>query len=281
MASLNSTSLAFAGTIVSTTSAIQTVTVTNAGNAPLTVTSVQAAGDFAQTNNCGTLAVGNSCAVAVTFTPTVAGSRTGTITIGDSTGGASKIVSLTGSGIDFSINANPSTVSVKAGSTATYRVTVAPLGGSFSSAMTLACSGAPNLATCSVSPSSVTLGTNSSTVTVTITTTGTEKAAIQSSGSSRIQYAGLWSMSQGLGMFGMMFAGGSDRRKKKYARYLILVVLVLSMLLLVACAGGTGISNTQAPASGSTGTPSGTYTIQVTGTYATVHHSLPLTLTVQ
>ena len=38
-------------------------------------------GDFSQTNNCTSVAVGGSCTVNVTFKPTAAGARTGTLTV--------------------------------------------------------------------------------------------------------------------------------------------------------------------------------------------------------
>ena len=67
-------SLTFAGQTVSTTSAAQTVTVTNTGTAAATLSGVLLSGDFSQTNTCGTsLAVGASCTVSVKFTPTAHG----------------------------------------------------------------------------------------------------------------------------------------------------------------------------------------------------------------
>src|SRR5262249_2919636 len=46
-------SLNFASHNVGTTSAAQTVTLTNSGTAALTISSIALSGDFAQTNNCG------------------------------------------------------------------------------------------------------------------------------------------------------------------------------------------------------------------------------------
>ncbi len=46
------TSLTFSGQLLTTTSAAQTVTLTNTGNAPLTINSIAASGDFAETNTC-------------------------------------------------------------------------------------------------------------------------------------------------------------------------------------------------------------------------------------
>src|SRR5207245_9947012 len=83
-ASIRPPSLTFASQNLGTTSAAQAVTLTNSGPGTLGITSIAASGDYAQTNNCGTsLAVNASCTINVTFTPTVAGTRTGTLTVTD------------------------------------------------------------------------------------------------------------------------------------------------------------------------------------------------------
>lgn len=83
-----------------TTSAPQTITITNPGPDPASITSVSVSGDFAQTNDCGsTLAVGQSCAVTVTFTPSEPGNHTGTLLIGTDAP-FPPAVALTGVGFD-------------------------------------------------------------------------------------------------------------------------------------------------------------------------------------
>ena len=65
-------SVGFGGQSMGTTSPAQAVTVTNVGNGPVTVSGVSATNaQFAQTNNCTTLAVGASCTVYVSFSPAV------------------------------------------------------------------------------------------------------------------------------------------------------------------------------------------------------------------
>jgi VCBS repeat protein/ASPM-SPD-2-Hydin domain-containing protein/centrosomal CEP192-like protein len=99
VASVSPSSLTFSTQSVGTTSAAQTVTLTNTGGAPLNLTSLAASGDFAQTNNCGSsVAAGASCTINVTFTPTTSGTRTGTLTIADNASGSPQTVSLTGTG---------------------------------------------------------------------------------------------------------------------------------------------------------------------------------------
>jgi hypothetical protein len=98
-ASLSPTSLTFASQNVGSTSAAQTITLTNGGTAALTITSIAASGDYAQTNTCGTsLAASANCTISITFTPTAAGTRTGAITVSDNAAGSPQTASLTGTG---------------------------------------------------------------------------------------------------------------------------------------------------------------------------------------
>jgi hypothetical protein len=105
-----SSSLTFASQTIGTTSASQTVTVTNNGSEALTIASIVLSGtnasDYAQSNACpispSTLGVGGSCAIAVTFSPLVVGSRFATITVTDNTGnvaGSQQVISLSGTGV--------------------------------------------------------------------------------------------------------------------------------------------------------------------------------------
>jgi len=97
--SLSPARLSFSAQSLGTTSAAQTVTVHNTGNAPLSITAVAASGDFAATDNCvPSLAAGAECTVAVTFTSTVVGNRTGVLSIGDSLPSSPQAVALAGIG---------------------------------------------------------------------------------------------------------------------------------------------------------------------------------------
>ncbi|MFI6461210.1 carbohydrate-binding protein [Streptomyces sp. NPDC050538] len=94
-------SLTFADQAVNTTSAAQTVTVTNSGTATASLTGITAGGDFAQTDTCGnSLASGTSCTVAVTFRPTASGPRTGTLTLTGNQSNSPTTVALSGTGTE-------------------------------------------------------------------------------------------------------------------------------------------------------------------------------------
>jgi Abnormal spindle-like microcephaly-assoc'd, ASPM-SPD-2-Hydin len=93
-------SLTFASTMVGKSSAAQTITFTNTGNIALNVASISTTGDFSETDNCsGGINAGAACAIHVTFTPTLGGTRTGTLSIADYGPGSPHTVTLTGTGV--------------------------------------------------------------------------------------------------------------------------------------------------------------------------------------
>ena len=101
--SLSPTSLTFSSQTMGTTSAVQSVTLSNTGTASLSITSVGLTGtnpgDFSQTNTCGSsVASGANCAISVTFTPAAVGSRSASLAITDNATGSPQTVSLTGTG---------------------------------------------------------------------------------------------------------------------------------------------------------------------------------------
>jgi len=101
--SLSPTSLAFDNQAVDMTSTAQSLTLSNTGNAALSITSLALTGtnasDFAQTNNCAaSVAAGTNCTISVTFTPSASGSRTASVSITDNASGSPQTVSLSGTG---------------------------------------------------------------------------------------------------------------------------------------------------------------------------------------
>jgi Beta-propeller repeat/Abnormal spindle-like microcephaly-assoc'd, ASPM-SPD-2-Hydin len=272
---LSASTLTFAGQALDSTSSSQTVTVTNHATTSVKVSKVSVSGSFSQTNNCGTVAAnGGTCAVTVKFAPSASGASAGTLTISAS-GGVSETASLSGTGVDFGVASSPSSDTVKDGSTASYKLTITPVGGSFTSAIQLSCSGEPTGTTCSFSPSSVTPGATAASVTMTIATTASTSQALPRRSTNTYVALATWMQLQGLGLFGIVFAG-SKRRSKKATMLVLLALVIGAALLMTACAGGTGI----APQT-STGTATGSYTVSATGTSGSLKHSTSLTLTVQ
>ncbi|HET9406602.1 MAG TPA: choice-of-anchor D domain-containing protein [Candidatus Sulfotelmatobacter sp.] len=102
-ATVSPTSLTFTSQAIGTTSAAQTVTLTNTGTSPLEVLSISFSGtnasDFVQTNTCGApVAVGKACTISVSFKPTGDNSRIATLNISDNTPNSPQKVSLSGTG---------------------------------------------------------------------------------------------------------------------------------------------------------------------------------------
>jgi hypothetical protein len=111
-ATVNPSTLTFASQTLNTTAAAQTVTVTNRGGSPLLISSGTPltlggtnAGDFAIATGTTctpnlSIAANASCVINITFTPTVAGARTATLTINDNSGGppTQQTVTLSGTG---------------------------------------------------------------------------------------------------------------------------------------------------------------------------------------
>jgi hypothetical protein len=104
-ASVSPTALQFGNQVVATASAAQTVTVANSGNAGLNIASISATGDFTQSNNCVIVAPGSNCSINVVFTPTVLGSRSGTLKIVSDDG--TFTVPLSGNGMNQAATASP------------------------------------------------------------------------------------------------------------------------------------------------------------------------------
>ena len=103
-------SVSFAATAVGATSAVQYVTISNTGGAPVTLQAPTVTGDFRmQANTCGSsLAPGTGCTVGVMFSPTVSGSRTGDLQVVGGSGTLTAPLSGTGT--------NPATDGISPGS---------------------------------------------------------------------------------------------------------------------------------------------------------------------
>ena len=102
--SLSPASLTFSSQLVGTTSAAQSVTLTNTGNATLSISGIATTGtnasDFRQTNTCGaSVAAGANCPINVTFTPSVAGAEAASLAVTDNAAGSPQTISLTGTGV--------------------------------------------------------------------------------------------------------------------------------------------------------------------------------------
>ena len=101
ISALSPSGLSFPSLPNGTTSSAQTVTLSNSGNQALSVTGISLSGpnsgDFGESQNCGaSLAVGGSCTISVTFTPTGAGFRSAILTVTSNAVNSPQTLSLSG-----------------------------------------------------------------------------------------------------------------------------------------------------------------------------------------
>lgn len=277
-------SLTFTAQVPGTTSPPQLLTVTNTGTAVMTIAGISVtganAGDFAQTNTCGSsLAVGANCQVNVTFTPRAGGTRSAAVSFNDNAPGSPQMVPLSGSAEDFTVTANsPTSQTVTPGQAANYTATVSPLLG-FSQTLAFSCTGGPAGSTCTVTPSSVTLdGANSSPLNIAVITPSAVMGLAQplSPGGPRGGSYAVILASFVFGVVVLMIGSGQNWRRCSQLRYTAVSLCVLLAGTISSCGGGSRSSS---------GGPTGTYTVTVTGTFATggvtLSHSAKFTLVVK
>jgi hypothetical protein len=279
---------------IGTTSPSQTVTLTNKGGASLTFTAISVTGPFATVasgTTCSTsspVGASASCTVAVTFTPTAAGTASGNLSFSDNAPGSPQTIALSGTGQDFTLAAgsgSPTSVTVAPGSTASYTLSVGGVGG-FNQSVSFTCTGAPSEATCTVSPSPVTPSSSATNITVSVTTTAPSVGAPRSRPLPPVPpllpgLRGLLILA--LVLVTMAWAIGR-RNIPGESRWRTTMVSLASGLLLALALALAGCSSNSNNVTHNSGTPAGTYTLTVTGSAgsgsSTVTHTMTLTLTV-
>jgi Beta-propeller repeat len=276
--------------LVGTGSGAQVVSLTNSGNAPLTISSIAVgganSGDFTQTNTCpgsnATLGANANCIISVTFTPTVTGSRTASITVIDNAPGSPHNVTLTGTGTDFSLAAATgsncpaggncsASAAISAGQTAAYDLQVTP-NSDFNGTVALTCQGAPSPSACSISAASVPpSGSSSYAFVVTVSNTSNAMVApplqMPPTPTWSVAYTALALLLILAAMLILRsgFASNHPRRVLGPA----LAVLLLGLLYANGCGGGGKIVQ-----------PPTIATLTITGVSGGVNRTLSLSLTV-
>jgi hypothetical protein len=274
IAQISTSELTFSTQAVGTASAAQSVTVSNTGNNLLTFSGIQTTGDFAQSNNCSSLAAnGGSCSIQITFKPSSSGTRTGALILTDSAADSPQLVTLTGEGTDFSMPSSAGSATVDPGASATYNLSILPVGGAFSTTIHLSCANLPPFSTCIIQPSAVNLGGSSKAVQVTVSTAGSVAQSLAPRGNSHALFAWV-GLFPGMGLLGMAFLGGRGRQNRTR---LVLPFCAFMVVLLCASCGVVGGSSS----SGQHSTPAGNYTVLLIGRSGNLQHSSSLSLTVQ
>jgi hypothetical protein len=260
---LSPTSLLFSNQIVTGTGSSQTVTLTNKGNIPLTIDSVNISpSDYTETNTCGsTVAAGANCTFSISFAPTTTGARQGLMSIVSSDNQSPHIVALSGTGWDFELTA-PTALTVTSGSSGTLTLTVTPLGG-FDGTVTVACASVPVSATCTLSITTMTFtdGVTAQSSTITLATKSQLPPPRSSPGGNirRLLVVVAFALA-------LLFAGASVRMPR--LRWSFGSVAVLLVVLGVSGCGASAV------------TPVGSYTFDLTGTSGNVTHTIDVALTI-
>jgi hypothetical protein len=277
VATLAPASLTFSGQAVGSTSAAQMVTLTNGGQAALAIASIAASGDFAQTNTCGTsLAAAANCNIAVTFTPTDSGVRSGSITVTDNAAGSPHTVALSGTGSSVGVAVSSTNLTISAaGGSATDTITISSLQG-FSGTVMLRCTvqavGSATVhdpPTCSLNPTQAQVA-NGAPVSASLTVATT---AAKSSARPAAAFLGGGAL---LTLF-LLRSPARWRRRMREGKWL---VLLLGLGVLGLATGCGGHSSTP----GDMGTTAGSYRVVVMATGASgakVTASLTISLTLQ
>jgi hypothetical protein len=274
--SLSPATLSFGAVLQNDSSAAQSVTLKNSGNATLAISSITTDGDFIQTSTCGpALAPGSSCQAAVVFKPSAVGDRTGQLTVADNASDSPQSVVLSGTGT-ASIAVTPAagtspTATVSSGGTATYDLSVAASSG-FSGTVALTCGGAPENATCTVVPTALTLANGvAQTFSVQVATGQSNTAALFTR--TDFQLAGF--------SVGALLLLPFSFRLRRLARVAAFVGVCFCLLFaFTGCGGSANMSSVTTPPTSPT-TPAGTYTLTVSATAGAVTASQSLKLVVQ
>ncbi|HWZ84349.1 MAG TPA: choice-of-anchor D domain-containing protein [Terriglobales bacterium] len=125
----SASSLNFGLLQIGLTSPPQTVTVTNVSNRSVKFSSIATSGEYSLSHNCpATLSSGQNCTITVTFAPTVAGTKSGAVTLKDnSPGSPTQTIALTGTGEALALGFTPASLnlgSIAVGSSTTLTATL-------------------------------------------------------------------------------------------------------------------------------------------------------------
>jgi hypothetical protein len=263
-----------AGTSVNSGSAVNLVTSTGPAQVavPNVVGDTQAAATTAITGVglvLGTVTTQSSSTVAsgnVISESPVAGTSV-------STGSAVNLVVSTGPAPtpSYTLIANPSSLTIKSGSSASTVITLTPTGG-FTGTVNFTCGTLPSDVTCTFMPTSLTVSSSTAlTTTLTIGTTGTATAALIKQPAGTV----LPTLLAALILLPLGFTRRILRTRKAGSPWLGL------LLLAGTCLAAEGLLATAGCGGSSSSTPPGTYSVPITVTSGSTTVPLNLSITIQ
>jgi len=277
--SLNPTSLSFS-TAPGTTSAAQTVTVTNSGGAPLHIANVTLGGespdDFAFVNGTTPCAKGTivqpqgTCTIGVDFTAPSQSTFNATVTVTSDASNGVQTIPLTGTGVVISITPPPggsTTATTNPGGKAVFPLILSSTG--LTGTATLTCSSPQASITCAVVPGTVALTPNGVTHAAIVVDTFCARLSPPDSAPRSTPPTAPWLIA----IVGLALLGSMALTKKRTLR----LAMPLAALLLT----GIFASSCGSPPKGPAGaTPPGTYTLNITATVGQASSTISLTLIV-
>ncbi len=210
-------------------------------------------GDFLSNNNCSqTLAAGATCRLNLYFRPSTTGTRIGSLTIVSNASNGTQTLALSGNGTDYTMAANPGTITVTQGGTAIFPITLTPISG-YSNTIYFGCSGLTAAGT-SCASLQATLGP-ATTVNFKISTTPKNLYGVIAGNIAPSSFRSIATWVLGVcGLLALVIVG----RTRRLARTAGLLTLLLALLWPSGgCSGKQPTPNPDA-------TPPGTYNLTLT-----------------
>jgi sugar lactone lactonase YvrE len=277
--SLNPASLSFS-TAPNTTSAAQTVTLTNAGAAPLHIANVSLGGpdvaDFAFVNGTTPCQKGTvvqpqgTCTIGLNFSAPSQATFNATVTIISDASNGDQSIPVVGTGVVINITPPPggtTTATVNPGGTAVFPLILSSTG--LTGTATLTCSSPQASITCAVVPGSVPLTPNGITHAAIVVNSFCTRMSPPASAPRGTPPAAPWLIA----LAGFALFASTAFTKKRSLR----LVMPLAAILLI----GVFASSCGSPPKGPAGaTPPGIYTLNITATVGQASSSVALTLIV-
>ena len=264
------------GSVLLGTSVTQSVSVANIGQQLLHVTGISITGanaaDFsAATGQCATIAAGANCSLQVSFHPSADVSESSQLSIQDDAAAVPHTVALSGTGLDpvtWTTPPSSATATTNSGGTATYSLSLTSSAPA-TDTVKVTCSGAPQYATCTPTPSSLPLTPgHAASISVTVATNNATAASAKN----------VKPFNRATLAFVIFLPLLSISRRRAW-NMAALGAIIFIATALSGC-GGTGTITSVPTANAKTTTP-GTYVLQVVVSDGTFTQTQRITLIVQ
>ena len=178
----------------------------------------------------------------------------------------------------FQIAVAPAATNLNAGqTTSNIGITITPQS-SFTGSVNLSCASLPPLSTCTFTPATVDVNGASTQATMRISTTAVSSAEIHR-GPRGVKYFALAVAILPIGLFQLALSTKCGRRRRMRSGIIGGLALLLILTATLLACGGSGGTSSAPPVQPLPGTPSGTFTIVVSGTSNSIIQSANFTLT--